>query len=213
MKYLTILVLTGMFSLGVFIMIVLKSDAQGTRLYTWKHRVEAFTGQGGDSYQAEQSKMAIVNGGILGKGPGKSTQRNYLPHPYSDFIYAIIIEEYGLVGAVVVLMLYLYLLYRTAQIVDKCNRTFPAFLTIGLSLMIVVQAMINMGVAVNLLPVTGQPLPFLSMGGTSMLFTSIALGIILSVSREVNQEHLVLQSVTNPLTDINNQQESDETEA
>jgi len=108
-----------------------------------------------------------------------------LPNPFSDFIYAIIIEEYGLVGGVIILLLYLILLYRAGIIVRKCERTFPAFLTMGLSLLLVMQAMINMAVAVNLIPVTGQPLPLVSMGGSSILFTSSALGIILSVSRSV----------------------------
>ena len=209
-KYLSILMFSGLFTLVIFIMVVLNNDNRGSRLYTWKHRIEAFTGQGGDNYQVEQSKMAVINGGFFGKGPGKSTQRNYLPHPYSDFIYAIIIEEYGFFGGFIVLMLYLYLLYRAGLIVEKCNRTFPAFLTIGLALMLVFQALINMGVAVNLLPVTGQPLPFLSMGGTSMIFTSLALGIILSISREINKEEVVLNTVTNPLTDENQETEADE---
>ncbi len=136
-----------------------------------------------DNFQPNRAKMAIVNGGIIGKGPGNSIQRNFLPNPYSDFIYAIIIEEYGLTGAIIVMLLYLFLLYRAGVIIRKSSRTFPAFLTIGLIFSLVFQAMINMAVSVNLIPVTGQTLPFISMGGTSVLFTSFALGIILSVSR------------------------------
>ena len=118
----------------------------------------------------------------------KSVQRNFLPLPYSDFIYAIIIEEYGLAGGIVIMFLYLYLLFRAGVIIKKSTRTFPAFLAMGLTILIVFQAMVNMAVAVNILPVTGQPLPMVSMGGTSMIFTCIAFGIILSVSRETNKQ-------------------------
>jgi cell division protein FtsW len=115
-------------------------------------------------------------------------QRNFLPHPYSDFIFAIIIEEYGAFGGLIVIFLYLNLLYRSILIVRKCDKTFPAFLVMGLSLSVVFQAFVNMSVAVGLIPVTGQPLPLISMGGTSMLFTGAAFGIILSVSREVRKK-------------------------
>lgn len=165
----------------------------GYRVETWKHRVENYFGKNKDheevdNFQVEQSKIAVATGGILGKGPGNSIQRNFLPHPYSDFIFAIIVEEYGLIGGIIVLFLYLYLLYRAGVIVRKSDRTFPAFLTIGLALSLVFQAMINMAVAVNLFPVTGQTLPLVSMGGSSILFSSTALGIILSVSRAIKNE-------------------------
>jgi cell division protein FtsW len=142
------------------------------------------------NFQPMQAKIAIGTSGFFwGKGPGNSVQRNFLPHPYSDFIFAIIIEEYGvLIGGMVVLFLYINLLYRTILIVRKCDKTFPAFLVMGLSLSVVFQALVNMAVAVGLLPVTGQPLPLISMGGTSMLFTGAAFGIILSVSREVHRK-------------------------
>ena len=140
-----------------------------------------------DTYQVEQAKIAIASGGLFGKLPGKSTQRNFLPHPYSDFIYAIIVEEYGLVGGVFLILLYLILLYRAIRIVTKVPRNFGAFLAIGLSFSLVFQAMINMAVSVNLLPVTGQPLPMVSMGGTSIWFTSLSIGILLSVSRDVEE--------------------------
>lgn len=168
----------------LFISVAWMSGSTG-RIGTWKNRIEAFVSQGDPdaNYQSNQAKIAIVSGGLFGKGPGNSTQRNFLPHPYSDFIYAIIIEEYGLAGGVSIMFLYLVLLYRAGRIVSKCNRTFPAFLVIGLIVSISFQAFINMAVAVNLFPVTGQPLPLVSMGGTSILFTSIALGIILSISR------------------------------
>lgn len=152
---------------------------------TWKNRVENFVNGTGDNYQTEQAKIAIASGGLLGKAPGNSTQRNFLPHPYSDFIFAIIVEEYGLMGGSFVVLLYLILLFRAVVIVTKIPQTFGAFLTIGVSFSLVFQAMINMGVAVGMLPVTGQPLPLVSMGGTSIWFTSLSLGIILSVSKEV----------------------------
>jgi len=157
------------------------------RLGTWVSRIETFT-QGGDSdsnYQADQAKIAIATSGvIIGKGPGGSTQRNFLPHPYSDFIYAIIIEEYGLIGGFFVIVLYLILFYRGIKIAQRAEKTFGTFLAVGLSFSLVFQAMINMAVAVNLFPVTGQPLPLVSMGGTSIWFTCLAIGIILSVSRK-----------------------------
>lgn len=159
------------------------------RAQTWKSRLEAqFTDNQEVSYQVMQSKIAIAKGGIIGQGPGKSMQRNFLPHPYSDFIYAIIIEEYGLIGGAFVLFLYLAFLYRCIKIVAKSPKAFGAFLAVGLGLSLVFQAIIHMAVSVNLLPVTGLTLPFVSMGGTSMFFTSIAVGIILSVSRSVEQE-------------------------
>lgn len=159
------------------------------RVDTWISRLESFF-DGSDkeeSYQVEQSKIAIAKGGVFGKMPGNSEQRNFLPHPYSDFIFAIIVEEYGLVGGIFIVFLYMILLFRAVKIVTKTPRNFGAFLTIGVAFSLVFQAMINMGVAVNLLPVTGQTLPLVSMGGTSLWFTSIALGIILSVSKEVEK--------------------------
>ncbi|MBK5284900.1 MAG: FtsW/RodA/SpoVE family cell cycle protein, partial [Bacteroidia bacterium] len=158
---------------------------------TWKARVENFMNKGDSdgNYQTQQAKIAIATGGVLGKGPGNSTQRNFLPHPYSDFIYAIIIEEYGLFGGVVIVMIYLILFFRVIRFVRMSPRGFATLLAIGCSFSLVFQAMINMAVAVNLFPVTGQPLPMLSMGGTSIWFTSIAIGIILSISKEVIKEN------------------------
>ena len=153
------------------------------RLGTWKNRIESFAGEGTEAYQVQQSKIAIAEGGIIGKGPGNSTQRNFLPHPYSDFIFAIIVEEYGLIGAGIIILLYLAFLYRAVKIVLRSPGTFGALLAFGLALALVIQAFVNMGVAVNLLPVTGLTLPLISMGGTSIWFTSLAIGIILSVSR------------------------------
>lgn len=180
----------GIVVVGLFIFIALQTNTIN-RVQTWKSRIENYSeGSEGDNYQAQQSKIAIATGGLVGKGPGNSTQRNLLPHPYSDFIYAIIIEEYGILGGVLILLLYLILLYRTGLIVKKARRTFPAFLAMGLTLILVFQAMINMAVAVNLIPVTGQPLPLVSMGGTSLLFTSASFGILLSISRSQNKEEL-----------------------
>jgi len=174
--------------LGLTLMYNLPEGQQG-RLGTWKNRITDYVdGSTGDSYQVEQAKIAIATGGIVGKMPGNSTQRNFLPHPYSDFIYAIIIEEYGLIGGVLIVLLYLILLFRAVKIVTKSPGTFGSFLTIGVAFSLVFQAMINMGVAVGLLPVTGQPLPLVSMGGTSIWFTSLAIGIILSVSKEIDKK-------------------------
>ncbi len=139
-------------------------------------------------FQSKHAHIAIASGGIFGKGPGNSDQRNILPHPYSDFIYAIVIEEYGLTGGVVVLVLYLILLHRGMKVAYNSERAFAGLLSAGLSFDLVCQAMINMGVVVGLGPVTGQPLPLLSMGGTSMVFTGLSLGIILSVSRGERDE-------------------------
>ncbi len=180
---------------GVAILLLALFIAVGTlvkkegRINTWKNRIESYFEEGGEeNYQSQQAKIAIATGGLFGKNPGKSVQRNFLPNPYSDFIYAIIVEEYGLIiGGIPILLAYLFLLFRAGVIVRKCDRTFPAFLAIGLTLMIVVQAMVNMAVAVGIFPVTGQTLPLVSMGGSSMLFTSIALGIILSISRNLNE--------------------------
>lgn len=175
----------------VLLFLIMKAIPGFSRDATWENRAKAYLGIVDDPdmrYQSDQAKIAIATGGLIGKGPGNSTQRNFLPQSYSDFIYAIIAEEYGLIGAIVVLMAYLVLVYRIGRIVTKCNRTFPAFLVIGLMLSISMQALVNMAVAVNVLPVTGQPLPLVSMGGTSILFTSIALGIVLGVSRITEEE-------------------------
>ncbi len=181
-KYLALMVFTGLFALTIFVGGSLLLNKQG-RIATWKNRIENFSSGEGDSYQADQAKVAIVQGGLFGKGPGNSTQRNLLPHPYSDFIYAIIIEEYGsLIGGVLVLALYLWLFFRAGMIIRRSRSTYGAFLAFGLSLGLVLQAFVNMAVAVGLVPVTGQTLPLVSMGGSSIFFTSMATGMILSVS-------------------------------
>ncbi len=166
-----------------------------SRRGTWGARMESFMNSDEESvnnYQVNRAKVAIVNGGILGNGPGNSIQKQKLPQANSDFIYAIIVEEYGLIGAVIILALYIWLFFRAVIIVRRSTRTFAAFVSIGLSLIIVFQALVNMAVAVNLVPVTGQPLPMISSGGTSIVFTSVALGIILSVSWGVEKDARVL---------------------
>lgn len=181
-KYLLSLILAGAAVLSIFILVSLAINKEG-RITTWKHRIEAYMDGGGDSYQADQAKVAIVQGGFFGKGPGNSTQRNLLPHPYSDFVFAVIIEEYGtIIGGVLVLALYLWLFFRAGLIVRRSRSTYAAFLAFGLSTGLVIQAFVNMAVAVGLLPVTGQTLPLVSMGGSSILFTSLSVGMILSVS-------------------------------
>lgn len=188
-----ILGLTGLAALfvGLFIMASLHFGVQ-SRAQTWVNRIVAFSGEGSKdaNFQADQSKIAIATGGLVGKGPGQSTQRNILPHPYSDFIFSIIIEEFGLVGGTLVLLFYMIILYRVGLIVRKEQRSFPAFLAFGLALLMVMQAMVNMAVAVNLIPVTGQTLPLVSMGGTSLIITCAAFGMVLSVSRVQNKKEL-----------------------
>ena len=190
LKYIFSLLGIAVAAFGLFLLIAYLTGYQG-RINTWKARIENFNSGASDgNYQVEQAKIAIATGGIIGKGPGNSSQRNFLPHPYSDFIFAIIVEEYGMVGGILVVLFYLLLFYRAIKIVRKTERAFAALITIGCAFSLVFQAMINMAVAVNLFPVTGQPLPMLSMGGTSIWFTSLALGIILSVSAEIEQEEL-----------------------
>jgi cell division protein FtsW len=189
--YIVMLCTCMLAALIILITIALKSNWEG-RWETWKNRIVHHIENKSDdnnNYQADQSKIAIATGGLIGKGPGNSVQRNFLPHPYSDFIFAIIVEEYGLLGGLFVILIYLALLFRAGLLVRGSDRTFPAFLAFGLALMLVMQAMVNMAVAVGLFPVTGQPLPLISMGGTSILFTSSAFGIILSVSRGLQEDH------------------------
>jgi cell division protein FtsW len=157
------------------------------RMPTWVKRVQDFmyADKEDASYQIQQAKIAIATGGIFGKGPGKSEQRNFLPHPYSDFIYAIIIEEYGLAGGTVILLIYLLFLFRSIRLFQRCPYAFGAFLAVALSFTLVIQALVNMAVNVNLFPTTGVTLPLVSMGGSSLLFTCFSIGIILSVARNV----------------------------
>jgi cell division protein FtsW len=185
---------TGAIAIGLLTLILLFGkmypDHAPMRVQTWLARIESFSSGGSDnknikdahSYQSRKAEIAVANGGLFGQGPGNSIQRNFLPHPYSDFVYAIIVEEYGLIGGFVVLLAYLVLLFRAGVIVRYSKKVFPALLVVGLTMVLVVQAIINMGVSVGAFPVTGQTLPLVSMGGTSVLFSCLAFGMILSVS-------------------------------
>jgi cell division protein FtsW len=159
------------------------------RVPTWIKRVQDFMYSKGDDapYQVQQAKIAVAKGGWLGLGPGNSEQRNFLPHPYSDYIYAIIIEEYGLMGGAFIIFIYMVFLFRSIIIFRKCPYAFGAFLALALSFTLVIQAMTNMAVNVGLFPVTGVTLPLVSMGGSSFLFTCLAIGIILSVARNAER--------------------------
>jgi cell division protein FtsW len=178
--------LAGVILFASLLLIFKKDD---NRVQVWKNRIEAhFSGDSNPDadYQANQAMIAISTGKLFGKLPGKSTQRNLLPQSNSDFIFAIIVEEYGLFGAVILIMAYLALMYRGVQIARKCDYAFPALMVLGLTVMIVFQAFLNMLVAVGLFPVTGQTLPMISWGRTSVMVISFALGAILSVSRVMN---------------------------
>lgn len=201
-KYLMIFFMIALFAMSMYILIVLNDkDGDNGRVGTWERRIESFFRsdenltdeeraelENKEDFQEIQAKIAIAGGGLWGKMPGNSTQRNFLPHPYSDFIFAIIVEEYGLIGGAFVVLLYLILFFRAIKITTEIPQSFGGFLAFGLSFMLVMQAMINMGVAVGILPVTGQPLPLVSMGGTSLMFTGCAFGMILSVSKEVKNK-------------------------
>jgi len=192
-KHIMLLAGAGMLMMTT-LFLVSKATGWG-RAATWEKRIENFLGKDDptaesskdDDFQTEQANIAIANGGITGRGPGNSQQRNFLPHPYSDFIYSIIIEEYGLIGGSVIVLLYLVFLWRSIVLFRRCPYAFGAFLSVGLSITLVFQAMLNMAVNVHLVPVTGLTLPLVSMGGSSIWFTSIAIGIILSVSRYVDE--------------------------
>ena len=200
LRYIGYILGIGMFSLMFFILIVRAfPDAMPNRIHTWQSRLESFSNpDDAENYQVEKAKIAIATGGILGKGPGKSNQKNFLPQSSSDFIYAIIIEEYGLIGALLVVFIYFLLLFRILITAKKANTIFATLLVIGVGIPIVFQALINMGVAVNILPVTGQTLPLISSGGTSIWMTCFGLGMILSVSASKNEtEETILDD--NPL--------------
>lgn len=179
-KYLAMLVLVGGLAGAVALQF-------GVRKATMMHRIEAFI-KGDLPFQAQQGRIAVATGGVFGKGPGNSEQRNILPHPYSDFVYAIVVEEYGMIGGGIVLVLYLLLLHRGMKAAYNSERAFGGLLSAGLAFDLVCQAMVNMGVVVGLGPITGQPLPLISMGGTAMVFTGLSVGIILSVSRGEKDE-------------------------
>ena len=186
-RYLAMLVFVGI----LFGALAFKFGVRGgTMVSRISDYMEYVQGKAEPPFQARIGYIAIATGGLTGKGPGNSDQRNILPNPFADFIYAVLIEEYGIIGGIVVAVLYLILLHRGMKAAYNSERAFGGLLSAGLSFDLVCQAMVNMGVVVGLGPVTGQPLPFISMGGTSMLFTGLAVGIILSVSRGEQDETL-----------------------
>ncbi len=193
-KYLFLVVALGIGMVAITYVAAKYIPASPTRVHTVKGRIDRFIYGDPNSEkgitQADYAKLAIYEGGILGKGPGRSDVSNYMAAAYNDFIFAIIVEEYGLVAGIFVILLYLIFFFRSVVIVRRATRTFPAFLVTGLTMLLVFQAMINIGVSTGVLPVTGQPLPWVSLGGTSLLFTSVAFGCVLSVSyqNQVNRE-------------------------
>ena len=174
----------GIAGLGLFILVVMAFPSLDNRLGTWQSRIESFyNGDTEENYQVHQAKIAIAEGNVFGKGPGKSVQKNFLPQSNSDFIYAIIVEEFGMVGGILVLFFYVIFLMRILIISSKAPTRFGSLVAYGVGIGILMQAFINLGVAVNLFPVTGQTLPLISSGGTSIAMNGVAVGIILSVSK------------------------------
>ena len=201
-RYLAIILTTGLLLLSLFVLSAKAfPDVFPNRVDTWISRVASFvdkTDKDAD-YQIIKAKTAIASGGITGLGPGKSVQKNFLPQSSSDFIYAIIVEEFGLLGALVVMVVYLLLLFRLVVVAHKSSSMFAKLLVIGVGLPVVFQALVNMAVAVELFPVTGQTLPLISSGGTSIWMTCLALGIVLSVSAKREVEKNKEQAMDNPL--------------
>jgi cell division protein FtsW len=193
-KYLFSVVAVGIGIVAATYFLADQFPSAPTRMHTVKGRIERFIHGDPNAEkgitQADYAKLAIYEGGILGKGPGRSDVSNYMAAAYNDFIFAIIVEEYGLLAGIAVMFLYLIFFFRAVVIVRRATRTFPAFLVTGLTMVLVFQAMINIGVSSGVLPVTGQPLPWVSLGGTSLLFTSVAFGCVLSVSyqNQVNRD-------------------------
>ena len=179
----------GIVGLALFILVVIAFPQISNRVSTWKARIENFaSGNVEENYQVDKAKMAIAEGMVIGKGPGKSIQKNFLPQSNSDFIYAIIVEEYGIAGGTTIILFYIWLFIRIVRIALKAPNTYGTLITVAAGMGIMIQAVINMGVAVNLFPVTGQTLPLVSSGGTSVWMTCAALGIILSVSQAKTTE-------------------------
>jgi cell division protein FtsW len=194
LKFIFSLIGIGILAFGLFVTFLFTVDMsnfEGGRLPTWKKRIETYIGKdedGNSGYQQMQSKIAIATGGIIGKGPGNSTQRNFLPHPYSDFIFAIIVEEYGLIGGLIVIGCYIVLIFRCLKIVVESQRSFAALAVLGIGFSMSFQAFVHMGVSIGKLPVTGLTLPLVSMGGTSLILNSVAFGFILGISRHIQIE-------------------------
>lgn len=198
LKHIAVMSLAGVILFSTFIGVAMKyPDLFPNRVNTWTSRIESFfSGKpGNEQYQVESAKVAIALGGITGQGPGKSVQKNHLPQSSSDFIFAILIEEFGLFGAFSLIVLYITFLIRVVRIAGKAKNTFSTLLVFAMGIPIVLQAMINMLVAVGLFPVTGQPLPLISNGGTSILLIGFSVGIILGVSRETQMEDIQTQEI------------------
>jgi cell division protein FtsW len=187
MKYIFLLMLCGLIAFAALIVIG-NAFPTKVRSHTWTERARSFIEDSDGEIQTQQAKMAIAKGNLLGNGPGNSLQKNFLSSAFADYVYAIIIEEYGLAGGFIVLALYMLLFFRVVRLVTKSPKTFPAMLAIGLILILTIEALANMAVSVHLVPVTGQPLPLLSLGGTSLLFSCVAFGMILSVSKFIETE-------------------------
>jgi cell division protein FtsW len=197
----------GIAGLALFILTVTIFPNISNRVATWKARIENFSsGDSEANYQVEKAKMAIAEGYVIGKGPGKSMQKNFLPQSNSDFIYAIISEEFGLIGATFVLVLYIWLFVRIIRIALKAPNIYGQLLAVAAGMGLTLRAIINMGVAVNLFPVTGQTLPLISSGGTSAWMTCAALGIILSVSQapaaETTEDETIDEPFETPIADV-----------
>lgn len=187
LKYIGAMIGSAIVMAGLFVLTVTLMPNMSHRVDTWKSRISNFTaGDATDSYQVSKAKMAISNGGVIGQGPGKSVQKNFLPQSTSDFIYAIIVEEYGLVGGFTVIILYLMLWIRIVRIAQRSSSYFGSLAAFAAGFALVFQAFVNMSVAVNIFPVTGQTLPLLSAGGSSIWVSCIALGVILSISKEAS---------------------------
>ena len=188
LKWLGVMLIIGIGSIALFYLVVTKFPNISNRVATWNARIECYFDQDCKNYQVNHAKMAIARGGMWGQGPGKSVQKYFLPQSSSDFIYAVIVEEYGRVGGLFIISLYLMFLVRVLRIASKSDDDFAILITIGLGFSIISQAFINMAVAVNLLPVTGQTLPLISAGGSSVWMTCAAIGLILSVSNSIKPQ-------------------------
>jgi len=187
----------GILGLSLVLLIFISFGQRGV---TTRNRIMTFVSGKKLPFQVQQSFQAIAQGRGLGRGPGNSLQKDFLPEPYSDFIFAIVIEEYGWLGAILVPFLYMLLLYRGMVTIDKSTNPYAGLLSAGISFSLTIQAMMNMAVAVGLVPVTGQPLPMLSMGGTSLIFTGISFGIILSIGRAINERKTPVVPSSNPFS-------------
>jgi cell division protein FtsW len=203
-KYLLSIVGAGILALALFVTTAKAFPGLfSNRVDTWVSRIATFSGEGDSdtTYQVDKAKTAIAKGFIFGEGPGKSTSKHFLPQSSSDFIFAIIIEEFGLIGGMFLLAVYMFFLFRLIIIATKADTVFGKLLVIGVGFPIVFQALVNMAVAVNLMPVTGQTLPFISSGGTSILMSCMSVGIVLSVSkkRQIEQQTVSKEEDMNPL--------------